>query len=95
MPVTNPSMPLGELMQYRLNTGQGSLASQAVRRRIRARWERRRAETAGTTRLTLMSGRFLDMPQVRRLATTADTNLCLANPAFAERRYALVEKIGR
>lgn len=72
-----------------------NMAGEAVRRRIRARWERRRAATAGHTTLSILSGRFFDMPRERRAATIADTNLCLANPAFAERRYALVEKVGR
>jgi len=68
-----------------------NMAAEAVRRRIRARWERRRAATAGHTVLTLMSA---GSPRpTRRAATIADTNLCLTNRAFAERRYAEVEKI--
>lgn len=72
-----------------------NMAGEAVRRRIRARWERRRAATAGHTTLSILSPPASPLPPARRAATIADTNLCLANPAFAERRYALVEKVGR
>ena len=72
-----------------------NMAAEAVRRRVRARWERRRAATAGHTVLSIQAPSPRGLSPTRRAATIADTNLCLANPAFAERRYALVEKVGR
>lgn len=91
MPIQKTTLP----SPSPLDAADPSHAAEAVRRRIRRRWERRRAATAGHTALSILSGRFRDMPRERRAATIADTNLCLTNRDFAERRYALVEKVGR
>ena len=89
MPIQKTTLPAPSP----LDAADPANASEAVRRRIRARWERRRAATAGHTSLSLMSA---ETPRpTRRAATIADTNLCLANRSFAERRYAEVEKVAR
>ena len=89
MPIQKPSLPAPSP----LDAADPANASEAVRRRIRRRWERRRAETAGRTELSLMSSGTLG--PTRRVATIADTNLCLADRDFAKRRFALVHKAAR
>ena len=91
MPIQKPTLPAPSP----LDAADPSHAAEAVRRRVRRRWERRRAATAGHTVLSIQAPSPRGLSPTRRAATIADTNLCLANPAFAERRYALVEKVGR
>ena len=72
-----------------------SFAADGVRLRMRRRWERRRAATAGHTALSIVADSSTSARPHRRAATAEDTRKCLASPGFARRRFAEIEKVAR
>lgn len=73
-------------------------AAEAVRRRVRARWERRRAATAAPTIVTMLSrpSPYSNDPLGVRVRPDRETiEKLVASPKYAAHRHALIERIER
>lgn len=75
---------------------QVNMAGEAVRRRIRRKWERRRAATAVVPVLTAV-GEDPRRPGrgVRVIANAETVERCLTRPATAARLFAQIERTAR
>lgn len=72
-----------------------NLAADAVRTRIRHRWERRRAATASPPVVTVHKGGHSRFSGVRRIAPADEVQKMIERPALARIRHAYIERNSR
>lgn len=74
-----------------------SYVSEAVRRRIRARWERRRAATDPRGQVLTVVGENRHRPgrAHRMVANTGTVERCLTRPAAPRQLFAMIERTDR
>lgn len=95
MPIQKPTLPAPSP----LDLADPFHAPEAVRRRIRRKWERRRASTSSPTILTVLKRRhgFDDprLPSVRVVPGPEEREKLLASHKLAGIRFAMVERVER